>query len=572
MTSASVALIVLGLVSHLNQSAQRAPNAGPGIIAGVVVDEQHEPVADATVQAFPAPTTVPQTGRDERAPFTTSAIGQASTDSQGRFRITGLPLGEYLIGARARGSVTSGASPQTPIYAPTFHPSTIDHHAAVGVSALADGAAPIQIALVRVKGARLSGTAVSASGRPAAGMPVRLFHRFGGEGSESPAGLVDVNGTFETPPVPPGWYQLTIGTRPSDADGNGGEFATALLEVQDRDVDGLSLVLGAGASISGRIVAESGAASPSAVGMRVSASPVSERFAMSPPISARVASDGSFRMTGLSGFYQFFVSADRQPFVEATRVAAGGKESPATAGVEFADGDHEVVVFVSPRAPLKSTIDSALSTEALVARFKSEKVFWQQFLIGQDIVARHDASVIPSLIGWLTHEDRHIRGNAAFIVGRLGDPRGFQVIADILADRSDRPEGQGIAAVSSDGRYRVARQIAADRYYAAHLLGDLRDPQAVPILVSLLKDAEVNSIVPWALGQIGDKRAVGPLLNALDDDSPSMRVTAIYALETLNAKEALPRLISLLDDHRMSNFGAQMSVADAARAAIAKLR
>jgi HEAT repeat protein len=126
--------------------------------------------------------------------------------------------------------------------------------------------------------------------------------------------------------------------------------------------------------------------------------------------------------------------------------------------------------------------------------------------------------------------------------------------------------------VSSDGRYRVARQIAADRYYAAHLLGDLRDPQAVPILVSLLKDAEVNSIVPWALAQIGDKRAVGPLLNALDDDSPSMRVTAIYALETLNAKEALPRLISLLDDHRMSNFGAQMSVADAARAAIAKLR
>jgi HEAT repeat protein len=62
------------------------------------------------------------------------------------------------------------------------------------------------------------------------------------------------------------------------------------------------------------------------------------------------------------------------------------------------------------------------------------------------------------------------------------------------------------------------------------------------------------------------------LIDALDDDSPSTRVLAIYALETLNAKEALPRLISLLDDHRRSNFGAQASVADAARAAIAKLR
>jgi hypothetical protein len=572
MTSASVALIVLGFVSHLNQSAQRAPNTGPGIIAGVVVNEQREPVAGATVQAFPAPTTVPQTERDERAPFTTSAIGQASTDSQGRSRITGLPPGEYLIGARMRPSPPSDASKQTLMYVETFYPSAINHQAAVSVSAVADVTAPIQIALMQVKGVRISGSAVSESGRPAAGMPIRLFRRFGGEGSESPAGVVGVNGTFETPPVPPGWYQLTIGTRPSDADGNAGEFATALLEVQDRDVDGLSLVLGAGASISGRIVAEAGAASPSAAGMRVSASPVSERFAMSLPISARVASDGSFRMTGLSGFYQFSVSADRQPFVQATRIAAGGKESPATAGVEFADGDHEVVVFVSPREPLKSAVDSGLSTEALVVRFKSEKVFWQQFLIAQDIVERHDAGVIPSLIGWLTHEDRHIRGNAAFIVGRLGDPRGFQVIAEILTDRSDRPEGQGMPGVSSDGRYRVARQISADRYYAAHLLGELRDPQAVPILVSLLKDPEINYKVPWALGQIGDMRAVGPLLNALDDDSPSMRVTAIYALETLNAKETLPRLISLLDDHRMSNFGAQMSVADAARAAIAKLR
>ena len=94
----------------------------------------------------------------------------------------------------------------------------------------------------------------------------------------------------------------------------------------------------------------------------------------------------------------------------------------------------------------------------------------------------------------------------------------------------------------------------------------------MPILAALLNDPEVRDVVPWALGEIGDKRAVGPLLNALDDDNPSMRVIAIYALETLNAKEAVPRLTSLLDDHRLSNFGAQASVADAARAAIAKLR
>ena len=82
----------------------------------------------------------------------------------------------------------------------------------------------------------------------------------------------------------------------------------------------------------------------------------------------------------------------------------------------------------------------------------------------------------------------------------------------------------------------------------------------------------MSSIVPWALGQIGDKGAVGPLLDALDEDSPTTRVLAIYALETLHAREALPRLTALLTDHRRAAFGAQVSVADAARAAIAKLQ
>jgi len=327
MTTAFLALIVMGLVSH---PTQRPPTTGPGVIAGAVVDAQRVPVADATVQAFPAPAGPSH----ERAPFTTSAVGQATTDAQGRFRISGLPIGEYLVGARVRPSPPSNASQQTPLYVETFYPSTGDHQAAVSVPALAD-ATPIQIALAQVKGVRISGTVVTASGLPAAGMAVRLFHRFGGEGSESTVGEVGANGTFETPRLPPGWYQLTIGTRSSESENGGTEFATTLLEVQDRDLDGLSLVLGSGASISGRIVAEAGAAHPSSLGMRVSASPVSERYVMAREISARAGSDGSFHMTGLSGFYQFSVSAERQPFVQTTHVAADGRESPVNAGVEL---------------------------------------------------------------------------------------------------------------------------------------------------------------------------------------------------------------------------------------------
>lgn len=207
------------------------------------------------------------------------------------------------------------------------------------------------------------------------------------------------------------------------------------------------------------------------------------------------------------------------------------------------------------------------SAAELVDQFKSTKVFWKQFEVAKKIVMLHDTSVLHELEAHLTDEDRHARGNAAFVFAALGDDHGFEVIKAVLNDRSDRPEGQGIPA----GRWTLQGQIKADRYYAAHLFGDLKDARAVPILVPLLKDKEVNEVVPWSLGEIGDKSAIRPLIATLDDSSPDMRVLAIYALEELNAKEALPQLRILLDDNERIHFDGLGSVAEAARAAVAKL-
>ena len=55
----------------------------------------------------------------------------------------------------------------------------------------------------------------------------------------------------------------------------------------------------------------------------------------------------------------------------------------------------------------------------------------------------------------------------------------------------------------------------------------------------------------------------------MERDDPSVRVLAISALETLNAREALPRLRELLQDNRRSNLGERTTVAEAARHAIA---
>ena len=210
----------------------------------------------------------------------------------------------------------------------------------------------------------------------------------------------------------------------------------------------------------------------------------------------------------------------------------------------------------------------ALSADEMLAQFQREKVFWRQMEIGRALAAKGDRGVIAALEPRLDDEDRHLRGNAAFVINRLGDRRGFDVIAGILADRSPRPPGQG----SPGGNWTAQVQIRADRYYAAHLLGDLRDPRGVDLLVALLQDKDVESIVPWALAEIGDARAIPPLIAALQRDDPSARVLTIAALETLNARDALPRLREMLEDTRRANFAGQTSVAEAARRAIAAIQ
>jgi HEAT repeat protein len=162
----------------------------------------------------------------------------------------------------------------------------------------------------------------------------------------------------------------------------------------------------------------------------------------------------------------------------------------------------------------------AVSSRELLDRFKMAKVFWRQFEIGQALAAADNRGAIAELEMWLTYEDRHLRGNVAFVLGRLGDPRGFETIAAILADRSPRSAGQGIPG----GNWTVQAQIRADRYYAAHLLGDLKDPRGVDLLIPLLNDKDVDYIVPWSLAEIGDRRGIAPLVAQTERDDPSLRV------------------------------------------------
>jgi HEAT repeat protein len=217
---------------------------------------------------------------------------------------------------------------------------------------------------------------------------------------------------------------------------------------------------------------------------------------------------------------------------------------------------------------------SDTTVQQLLERFNSASVFWRQLEVAKELAAHGDARALVALEPLLRNDDRHVRANAAFVFARLGDPRGLATIRGILADRSDRPLGQGIprgVANLAEPGWWMRDQVRADRYYAVHMLGELRDRSSLDVLVPLLGDPDVNYHAAWALGRIGDARAIGPLIGALEDEVPLMRVSAIQALEALDAKEAIPRLQELLNDRALPSAGPRVPVADTARAAIRSL-
>jgi HEAT repeat protein len=225
-------------------------------------------------------------------------------------------------------------------------------------------------------------------------------------------------------------------------------------------------------------------------------------------------------------------------------------------------------------AAAQKKTQTGTSVAELIERFEKQKYSLDQFYLAKSIIAEKDARVLPKLEPWLTYEDRQLRANAAFIFAGFGDARGLDVIFAILSDFSPRPATPNLGAYAGPMSFEALSQaqIRSDRGYAVWLLGQLKDPRAVPVLIPLLQERRINSGVAQSLGRIGDRRAVQPLIRTLSDPDPETRVYAINALADLKATEAVPALQELINDDSLKNYGNSKSVGETAQAAIAKLK
>jgi HEAT repeat protein len=161
-----------------------------------------------------------------------------------------------------------------------------------------------------------------------------------------------------------------------------------------------------------------------------------------------------------------------------------------------------------------------------------------------DILARHGDMVVEPMIGFLEEESQHpARAWAANILGEVRATRAFPALVRALDDLDDEVRAKAAASLGKLGDHRAVTYLLDHlltdpapfvRARIAGALGQFNDTEVIDTLVRALGDPAwwVRMRSVEALEQIGAV-SEGPLMLALDDTDPEIRIRAAVALERL---------------------------------------
>ena len=266
-------------------------------LSGRVVDAYGEPVDSAMVTAH-------STGRGGRG----GLRGQAQTNDLGEFRIPRLTPGRYVVNVRALSGYQNDPGDQPlPQSLPTYYPGTLlrDKAQVITVSR-AQAIAGLELTLVEGLPSIVNGVVVALGGEQFSGGSVTARAVRDYTGLDGGA-QIRPDGSFRFQ-LPPGEYYLEARLRPGvpnqppppGARPENDLFGTARLKVGGGGHESLAIVVGKGATASGRITFEGA--------MRPPASPGTARVPIFPMEAqtcqggqATIADDWTFKVEGLMG-------------------------------------------------------------------------------------------------------------------------------------------------------------------------------------------------------------------------------------------------------------------------------
>ena len=142
-----------------------------------------------------------------------------------------------------------------------------------------------------------------------------------------------------------------------------------------------------------------------------------------------------------------------------------------------------------------------------------------------------DGRAVEPLVKTLKDADDDVREGAAEALGKIKDRRAVEPLIEALKDEDDDVRRAAAEALGRIGDGRAVGALenvlrkggkAVVRIWAAYALVRInKNEKAFQYLLTRLKDKDpdIRRLVAYALGEIGDGRAVEPLIEALKDES-----------------------------------------------------
>jgi protocatechuate 3,4-dioxygenase beta subunit len=222
------------------------------VITGRINDEFGDPVAEVMVMALRY-----RYFNGQRRLVPAGRLGQ--TDDGGNFRIFGLAPGDYYLSATLREGMVGENDPTNRSgYAPTYYPGTGSSQQAERVTVgLGGEVSGVSFALLPVRTAKITGTAIDSQGKPMTGAFVTLMESSeGGEGtfmmSFGGGARVGEGGHFTLNNVSPGDYTISAREMGPGREGDA-ETAETRITVGGEDIAGVSLIGTKGSIIRGSV-------------------------------------------------------------------------------------------------------------------------------------------------------------------------------------------------------------------------------------------------------------------------------------------------------------------------------
>lgn len=155
---------------------------------------------------------------------------------------------------------------------------------------------------------------------------------------------------------------------------------------------------------------------------------------------------------------------------------------------------------------------------------------------------------IEGAIRLLRSPDTQIRQFIAYLLGRTGDPRAIEPLIECLHD-----EHPGV------------------RGAAANALGAIGDQSAIPYLIPLLKEPNPQLVIwtAFALTMLGQDH-FHVLVEGVNSTDVQVRRSSVLAMQQLGDKRAVGPLLTLSEDHER-RFDSDSTVAEAAQRALISL-